>query len=90
MDLTVEKVERIMYHTLKYLYARMVLDFLTDVVNCLGCEVNHPSQTQHTCLMWTNMEHLDIYFDVAYKKIDEKDIASRMKDQVDIMDIPND
>lgn len=90
MDLTVEKVERIMYHTLKYLYARMVLDFLTDVVNCLGCEVNHPSQTQHTCLMWTNMEHLDIYFDVAYKKIDEKDIVSRMKDQVDIMDIPND
>ena len=92
MDLTVEKVEKIMYHTLKYLYARMVLDFLPDVVteNCFGCEVSHPSQTHHTCLMWINMEHLDIYFDMTYKKIDEKDVVSRMKDQVDLMDISND
>jgi hypothetical protein len=27
--------------------------------HCYGFEVNHPSQAQHTSLMWTEFEHLD-------------------------------
>lgn len=90
--MTVDRTDRLMRHILKYLYARMVLDLLPHVVieNCYGCEVDHPSQVQHTCLMWTKMEHLGIYFDTVYKKIDEKDIVNKMKNQADLMDAPYD
>ncbi|CAG2185362.1 unnamed protein product [Mytilus edulis] len=79
MDATFEKAEKLMHHTLKYLYARMVLDCLPDIVkeHCYGCEVNHLSQIQHTCLMWTKMEHLETYFDIVYKQIAEKDMDKK-------------
>ena len=35
--------------------------------NCYGCEIEHPSQTHHTCLMWTELEHFNLYRDEAYK-----------------------
>lgn len=92
MDTTFEKAEKLMHHTLKYLYARMVLNCLPDIVkeHCYGCEVNHPSQIQHTCLMWTKMEHLETYFDIVYKQIAEKDMVRKMSNQVKLMDVPDD
>lgn len=34
--------------------------------HCYGCEVDHPSQTNHTCLMLSEMEHFFSYRDEAY------------------------
>lgn len=81
-----------MIDTLKYLYGRMVLDILPDVVTdcCYGCETNHPSQVHHSCLMWTKLEHLDMYFHIAYRKINEKELINKMADQLMLMDIPSD
>jgi DNA-directed RNA polymerase subunit L len=31
--------------------------------HCYGCDVNHPSQAQHTCLIRTESEHLDVYLE---------------------------
>ena len=75
-----------------FLYARTVLELLNDVVkeNCYGCEVNHPSQVHHTCLMWTSAEHLDVYFDLAFNKIKQEDMVKKFKKEVEIMDIPVD
>ena len=35
------------------------------------------------------MEHLDTYFYIAYKKIDDKVIVSMMKDQINLMSAPD-
>jgi hypothetical protein len=39
-----QNVERFLKHTMKFLYARTILELLNDVVkeNCYGCEVDHP------------------------------------------------
>ena len=86
------KMNRLLKHTLNFLYARSILGVLDDVVkeHCYGCEIDHPSQTQHTCLMWTKAEHLDIYFDKAFEKVIYACIVSKMRKQVEIMDIPLD
>ena len=36
-------------------FAQQVRKGLGELVkkHCYGCEVEHPSQTHHTCLMWT-------------------------------------
>jgi hypothetical protein len=38
--------------------------------HCNGCEVSHPSQRQHTCLMWTEFENLDMYLEEALETVD--------------------
>ena len=55
---------------MEFLYNKTILELLNDVVMeyCYGCEVDHPSQVQHTCLMWTWVEHLDTYFNLAFEK----------------------
>ena len=59
------KFERYLKHALLFVYAKTVVELLPIVVmdNCYGCEVDNPSQTQHTCLMGTISEHLDTYFE---------------------------
>ena len=34
---------------------------------CYGCEIDHPSQTHHTCLMLKELEHFYLYRDEAYE-----------------------
>ena len=34
---------------------------------CYGCETEHPSQTHHTCLLLTELEHFYLYRDEAYE-----------------------
>lgn len=84
-----QKVERYMRHTLNFLYAKTILELLNEVVveNCYGCEVSHASQVQHICLMWTEAEHLDIYFDQVFNKIQYQDIVKKLREHVKIMDI---
>lgn len=86
------KHEKLCKHTLEFLYARTILELLPEIVkeNCYGCEVNHPSQTSHPCLMWTEYEHLECYFNVCKAKICEKDIIRKFTEQVEIMDIDED
>ena len=87
-----QKVERFLKHTLEFLYARTILELLNDVVkeHCYGCEVDHPSQVEHTCLMWTQIEHLDTYFNLTFDKIIYGDIVSKLRKEVEFMDIPID
>lgn len=85
------KIQRFLKQTLDFLYARTVLELLNEVVkdNCYGCEIDHPSQTQHTCLMWTTTEHLDTYFEQTFNKIKYGDVIIQLREQVELMDIPN-
>jgi hypothetical protein len=38
--------------------------------NCAGCHTNHPSQLQHSCLMTTQDEWIDVYFEDVLDQID--------------------
>lgn len=77
------KIQRFLKQTLDFLYARTVLELLNEVVkdNCYGCEIDHPSQTQHTCLMWTTTEHLDTYFEQTFNKIKYGDVIIKLREQ---------
>ena len=87
-----QKVERFLKHTLDFVYARTILGLLDGEVkeNCYGCEVDHPSQVQHTCLMWSKAEQLDAYFDIIFQKIKYEYIVMVLRKEVEIMDIPTD
>lgn len=52
--------------------------------------MDHSNQLHHACLMWTKAEHLDVNFDIAYDKIKYDDIVIKLRQQVEIMDIPLD
>lgn len=58
-------------------FAQQVRTGLGELVKkyCYGCEVDHPSQTHHTCLMWTELEHLDAYFEEALETVDRKAVT---------------
>ncbi|CAC5416580.1 unnamed protein product [Mytilus coruscus] len=32
-----------------------------SIKHCYGCSVHHPSQVHHTCLMWNELEHLEMH-----------------------------
>jgi len=51
-----------------------------------GCEVNHPSQTQHTCLMWTDFEHLDMYLEEALQTVDREEVRKMWDNEMTRMD----
>lgn len=76
-----DQVETYIQHTMNLLYARAILELLNDIVReyFYGCEVDHPSQAQHTFLMWTNIEHLNTNFDLTFNKIDQRGIVNQLQ-----------
>ncbi|KAH3890218.1 hypothetical protein DPMN_014291 [Dreissena polymorpha] len=44
--------------------------------NCYGCQINHPSQREHDCLMICDGEEyqLEFYFEDMLKEVDENAI----------------
>ena len=56
--------------------------------NCYGCEVDHPSQLQHHCLMYDSEEHTYMYFDELMTVVDEDNILLCWSEIVDTLDIP--
>ena len=53
---------------------------------CYGFEVNHPSQAQHTCLMWTEFEHLDVYLEEALETVDREEVRKKWDNEMTRMD----
>lgn len=75
---TVENVE---YHILcrleldlRFMFAKAVIaDInLTVLSHCYGCEINHPSQREHTCIMLSDEERLDWYGHETLENLDKK------------------
>ena len=65
-------------------YAKQILYELRDVAEqkCYGCEVGHPSQIQHSCLMMSDFEKLETYFLDALEKVDMVDVLYMWKQEV--------
>ena len=70
-------------------FAKQVRDKVLELTYkyCYGCESNHPSQTYHTCLMWTELDRFYLYRDEAYNRCYE-DIATTYERTVGTADIP--
>ena len=54
--------------------------------HCYGFEVNHPSQAQHTSLMWTEFEHLDVYLEEALETVDREEVRKKWDNEMTRMD----
>lgn len=73
---SVETTTRMMYQMYMLGFSRKVLEKIKELTqqHCYGCEVDHPSQTQHSCLMLSEMEHFFLYRKDAFKSVLQNDI----------------
>lgn len=46
--------------------------------NCTGCEIDHPSQVEHSCLMDSLHMKLTVNFEIAYMWLDIRKILKHM------------
>ena len=46
---------------------------------CHGCKIDHPSQTQHSCLTLDSEDHINVYFEEAWNRINFKEILNVYK-----------
>ena len=54
---------------------------------CYGCEVDHPSQNQHSCIMNDRQEHIEMYFEKLLSAVNEDDILLSWSDIMDTLNI---
>lgn len=72
-------------------YAEAVLKKLYEVskTHCYGCEINHPSQTHHSCLMmYDDDTMLFYYFDEALDLVNETTILEKFEESLKLSSIP--
>ena len=72
-------------------YAEAVLNKLYEVskTQCYGCEIDHPSQKQHSCLMmYDDGTMMFYYFDEALDRVNELDILQKFENSLEQSSIP--
>jgi hypothetical protein len=76
----------------KILYARAALDVSSHVIReqCYGCQNDCCSQKDHTCLMLSEHEQLELYFDMILEKINFDKLLSTRDDAVKELNLPFD
>ena len=72
-----------------FIYAKAMHECLPTIIreNCYGCEVDHPSQLQHHCLMYDREESIYMYFEELLSAVNEDDILLSWSEIVDTLDI---
>ena len=75
-----------------FIFARKIREELADVAiaNCYGCEIDHPSQTHHSCLRMSEIEHLYSYYHEAAEIVNTRDVLCSWKEEVKICDLSED
>ena len=49
-----------------------------SVNNCSGCEIAHPSQTEHSCLMDSSYMKLIVNFEIAFMSVNVRESLQHM------------
>lgn len=72
-----------------FMYAKAMHECLPTIVkeNCYGCEVDHPSQLQHACLIYDHEESIYMYFDELLSAVNEDSILLSWSEIVDALEI---
>ena len=50
--------------------------------SCPGCQVDHPSQTRHDCLVKSEEEHLTAHFETVFKTFHLLDVMNRFSENM--------
>ena len=72
-----------------FTYARKVREEVGHLIreHCFGCRPDHPSQRNHPCLMMSEFEHLNIYFDDAMENVKCEEVLNLWKKETQLTDI---
>ena len=73
-----------------FIYARALTSHYGEVVrdSCYGCEVCHPSQHQHSCMVLCDEDHIHIVFETLLARVDEEIISNTWSNCVDEFQVP--
>lgn len=83
---------KLMVNIYMFTFARNLRKQVSKVakLHCYGFEIDHPSQAHHTCLMWTELEHLYMYHEEAMEHVDLNNILESWKQEMELTEIPKD
>ena len=72
-----------------FMYAKAMYECLPTIIkeNCYGCEIDHPSQRQHHCLMYDQEESIYMYFEELLTAVKQDEILLSWTEIVDSLDI---
>ena len=64
---------------LLYSFAEVIEDVIEQKKkeSCAGCEIEHPSQRRHDCLMMSDLEHLQRHFEAAFQSFRLLDVLNK-------------
>lgn len=90
MDCVCDQHRRQMLQKYNMILAIEVVELLKDTVyeQCYGCSVDHPSQTQHSCIMETSLTHLEMYFEMTLEKVDRVSVIDKWRKEIALLDLP--
>ena len=57
------------------------------VLNCNGCRIDHPSQTQHDCVMMDTDDRTNLYLFKAVEKMDQFDVMEKWYPKLQDMEL---
>ena len=84
----VERIDAIEETFLKCYINEIVYNISTLVSKgCYGCEIDHPSQRRHECLMMLGDTRMLYYFDKAKRNVDRELVMEEFFKSLDKMDI---
>jgi hypothetical protein len=80
----VRKMMCMMEIALHFSYAQAMVENANCIATrrCYGCEIDHPSQREHSCIMLSGEERLDYYGDEALESLDEEELLTQWRASV--------
>ncbi|KAK3107197.1 hypothetical protein FSP39_009112 [Pinctada imbricata] len=95
MALKIEGSQEVLYKqkllsSFNLLYAYEILNKLQDVIieQGNGCVINHPSQSQHTCIMRSDVDNLELLFELAWENVKADNVIAKWEDEIQTLNIP--
>lgn len=90
MDCVCDQHRRQMLQKYNMILAIQVVELHKDIVfeQCYGCSVDHPSQTQHSCIMETPITHLEMYFEMTLEKVDRVSVINKWQKEIALLELP--
>lgn len=81
--------EMIMNSYFDFLYTKALYECIWNVVkqSCYGCEVEHPSQVHHACILYDTREGIEIFFNQLISTVKEDDNLLSWSEIVDHLKI---
>lgn len=76
--------KKLLTTVLIYSFAEVLQELITKKTKetCSGCQVEHPSQHNHECLMKSEQEHLERHFETACRSFLLLDVLIKFREDV--------